>query len=696
MTRRTQTTTMLRYRYLWVFTALLLSLLLAGPVQAETDALESPDSPEETREGAVETVRYATVQGGYRFITPDGPTAAASPYGRNRSGMTGAAAAGTLGRDLKLTVDGSFLHEDDYHAELFFDYGGLVRFHAESVTLWHNLLREQIDPGTLTLLRLDQDENYGVRSSINQADTRLKLGNNPFHLNLGFWELKREGYEQLRFSDHYFGAGASSVITGSNRIDRSTREGRVGLDAHLGLFDLSYAFRIRDFTNAVPAPLYGYGNTGGGALVPGTQAHDVIPDSRVTSHTVKLFSDLSGGLVGSASYTLTRRENTGGRAETVPAGRPSDILHSAAGDLTYTPSKRHSFAVKYRHREIDRDTPASLYYPYSQIPATPPGVYTATPGQLLVRPAASSTKDTLTVSATFRPAPKVIYRLEYNAELEARDRVRDAQAPAGSPTALHSDSRQTHTGTATFYWRPVNGLKLNASYSYATCDEPAYGASFSDQHIGKLLLTYAVNGKWGVSGNYSARYESGTNSAFTVDQNNLRAATYDMPRRHHTDSCNTSLWFSPFERLTVTANYSFLETETDQSLLFASLIADPAPVVASSYNSSSHVYGIDAVYAAAETLDISLAFQQVRSQSTFRVPDRSFTLAGVSGVFNTAGITDLTRLDTTETGVSARADWRITALLGCSLDYSFRMYESGQPGYDGSVHSTTATLKARW
>ena len=64
--------------------------------------------------------------------------------------------------------------------------------------------------------------------------------------------------------------------------------------------------------------------------------------------------------------------------------------------------------------------------------------------------------------------------------------------------------------------------------------------------------------------------------------------------------------------------------------------------------------------------------------------------------YSTAGITELTRLDTTETALSARADWRFNAVLGCSLDYSFRQYDSNQQLYNGSVHSTMATLKARW
>ena len=156
------------------------------------------------------------------------------------------------------------------------------------------------------------------------------------------------------------------------------------------------------------------------------------------------------------------------------------------------------------------------------------------------------------------------------------------------------------------------------------------------------------------------------------------------------------MWFSPVERLTVTANYSYLETTTDQSVLFANIISDPMPLVATNYRSSAHVYGIDLTYAVSEPLDISLGFQQVRSASRFDVPDRVFTLAGQTEGFDTSGITGLTRLDAVETGVTARADWRISKNVGCSLDYCFRNYNSGNALFDGSVHATMLSLTSRW
>jgi hypothetical protein len=187
MTQPKQSAVILQTPKICIISTLLLSLLFAAPLHAENENEEIQETDTEHHEVANESHSHASLLNGYRFISPDGPTASASPYGRLKSGVNGGFSAATLGSDLKLTVDGIFLHEDDYHTELFFDYRGLLRFHAESEALWHNLLREQVTPGTLTLRALDQDLVYGVRTAISQADTRIKLGNNPFHLNLGYW-----------------------------------------------------------------------------------------------------------------------------------------------------------------------------------------------------------------------------------------------------------------------------------------------------------------------------------------------------------------------------------------------------------------------------------------------------------------------------------------------------------------------------
>jgi hypothetical protein len=46
--------------------------------------------------------------------------------------------------------------------------------------------------------------------------------------------------------------------------------------------------------------------------------------------------------------------------------------------------------------------------------------------------------------------------------------------------------------------------------------------------------------------------------------------------------------------------------------------------------------------------------------------------------------------------VTARADWRFSKHAGCSMDYCFRNYNSGNALFDGSVHTTMLSLTSRW
>jgi len=658
------------------------------------------ESRESQAEQETEAYRFANVQAGYRFITPDGATAAAAPYSRLKSGVGGGLSAGTLGSSLKLSGEALMLHDDDYHANLFFDYGGYYRLHLETEAFWHNLLMERLPQASAGQYATTQSspptDGYGVRTGISQVENRIKLGNNPIHINLGYWELSRRGTDQLRFGDYYFSDPQNRIVSLNRQVDQVTREGSFGADAHLGFFDIAYGFRIRDFSNQAPDTRYPFAVTGNGALIPGNQATNVASGNRVTSHTVRLYTDMSGGLVGTAAYVLTQRENNADRGDAHASSKPEQTLQSVAGDLTYAPLKELSFALKYRRLQTNRESPATVSYAYSQIPAgTPlPGVYTATPGVLLVRPGIETVKDTLSLSGTFRPNQQVTCRLEYRAILESRDNVPNSDLSPGDPTAIHNEYRQTHTGLANVSWRPLPGFKVNAAYTYRSTDNPEWKTSASESHKGELFATYTKNGVWGTTASFITTREQSQGTASTIDP--APVATYALPRESRSYSANGSLWFSPVDRLTVTANYSYLETVADQSVLFANIITDPNPLVATTYRSTAHVYGIDAVYAVAEPLDISFGVQQVRSSSRFDVPVRVFTLAGVTGGFDTTGITTLTRMDTVETGVTARADWRIGRYVGCTMDYSFRNYNSGDALYDGSVHTTMVSLTSRW
>lgn len=659
---------------------LLITLLAVMPTWAAPPELEQEqdDEPLAYQEEG-EAHAYAEATGGYRFVSPVGPAARANPYGVNRSGVTAGFSAGLLGPDLKLRADGQFLHPDDYQTELVFDYSGKLRAELESRSLYHNLVRRDLFPSftstvppfaTYNAVAANDPASLGIASRQDRAETRIRLGNHPAHLSLGYWRFTQTGYDQLIVADFERLNAVNTFYDVTRRIDQATQEGRVGLDANLGPISLAYTFRIREFNNSAP-PI---------AIAAFPVAVSVPAESRVTSHSIKLYSDLSGGLTATAAYTLTQRENISQRSDQALSGRPQDTIQQAAGDLAYTPFKELTVVLKYRHHEIERETPIIISSAF------------ATPAVNAVRPATDSVKDTLELASAWRPDQQLTLRAEYRADLIRRDNVW-LPMTATTTQAVTSDESQLHSGTLSALWRPWRATKLNATYSYVSNNHPTSLNDFNERHVGNLLFDWSSSGRWGVNSHYRATAEQSRISSVTTSAPVTSLVT---PRDSLAQSAGVSVWFSPIQKLVLTASYGCMALDANQALLFSPQSA--SSLTATRYSSLGHVYGLDGVYSFSDQLDLSFGLQQVRSRATYEVPAQLFALAGppVYPVASTAGIGSYNRLDSTESSASARIDWRFAKHLGLMLDYRFSSYRSDDTQYNGDIHSTTVSLTARW
>lgn len=629
----------------------LLLLCCAAAASAET-------TPQETL--LCDKHSFASLYTGYRFISPDDATAMANPYGVNRSGPTGGFAAAIMGHELKLRADGQFLHPDDYQSELFLDYSGILRVELEGRSLHHNLVRHALTPSftrtvappiTYNALPSNSSADLGITSRQDRADLRVRFGHLPGHLSLGYWRFAQEGHDQLVVADFEAGNVSNSFYDLTRRIDQQTHQGLLGLDANLGPVGLAYTFKIRDFSSSAPT-----------VSVPFTAA--VPAESRVITHTLKLFSNLSGGLTVAAAYNLTQRENTTQRSDLTRSGRPRDTIQQIAGDLSYTPFAEMTVALKYRHQELDRETPATVTTAYS--------------GTTAVRPGTSSVRDTVILSSTWRPDRQLTLRGEYRAELIARDNVWEPLT-VSTTQAVSDDSNQLHSGTLSLLWRPWRNTRLNTSYSYTTNNRPSTLYDFVDRHNGSLLFDWSSTGRWGTSLHYRA----------TADQNDRTRSTawfpqtgsLITPRNSLNQSAGASIWFSPLAKLVLTASYGCMAIDAQQATL---LTPTATTSLTTNYSSLGHLFSLNSVYAANDQLDLSASLQQVRSSASFQLPSS----APAIGSFN--------RLDTTESSASMRIDWRFAKQFGWMLEYRFSGYRSDDRQYNGDIHSTTAALTARW
>jgi hypothetical protein len=609
---------------------------------------------------------------------------------------------------LKYGVEGSYLNDKDYHGDLLFDYKGYYRLHLRAESLFHNLEHERLfapnfdSPDALGQtanyaakpLDMDPSLRYGVRVKQDLADLRLKPGDYPLHLNLGYWRLVREGSSQLRFSDHAFEGPplttpptiySNTIYSRLREIDRLTQEGNVGLDTHIGPVDLIYTFQIRQLEEFKEIPRDNYigrvdvANT----LVrsAGLQQHNENPDSRFIAHTVKLHTSLSGGITGAVSYSYGRRDNRSNLTDIKGADQVSATLQNIAGDFTYTPCRQFSAAIKYRRQEVDTDAPAFLVSAFAAPSAIVP-----------VRPALDSRKETINVSLSFRPLALLTIKGEYAGEFLHRDNLNNG--PSEMSWELPENSA-IHRGTLTLFSRPIKGVRLKTLYSYATTDHPSYGSSPAEKHEGQLLATYTGGARWGATASYRAFRE--TNDEIIRETVNfpLSPLTFTpfptpLSRDRKGDNATLTLWVAPMERLTLTGSYGLLRTSTGQQALLSSIT--PGVLNNTDFTSQAQIYGLNAAYNINERLDISLALQQIRSFAEFTP-----AAAVIPAVGNTFGLTDVSRLKTVESALSARAEYQMSRNVRCLLDYTYRDYDEKTSSlFDGTVQTVMAYISAKW
>ena len=687
---------------------LLLLLLSAGSAVAEGEPAHEPDRAALAGEGArsdgdervVDTLEQKGGSLGYSFVTGEGYGGRASGYGFLHSSPSGSLFYKALAKDGNFELEGNYLNEHDYHGDLLLDYQGDYRLHLRTESLFHNLDRELLFTPEFTSGRADlphlgeaatysplQDPpaNYGVSVTQDLAEFRYRLHNFPLHVNLGYWRLVKQGTIQQRFADSSFEGTPNTVYAQARGVDRQTQEGRLGLDAHLGWVDLIYDVRVRVFQDrlAIPTGDYVARNNFQGNLekLAGVQQHNEDPDSRFISHTVKLHTSLDGGIVGSGSYSIDQRENLSRLSETSGVKHNDVILQNMAGDFVYTPCKEFSLALKYRRQELDNGERGAVS-----------NINFANLVQL-VKPPVDSTKDVALATFSFRPLPVVSLTGEYRGEFLKRDHV--SELPSTSTWALPADSF-TQKGSLALFYHPVKGARVTAKYSYETTDHPSYGNSFQQKHEGQLLSAY-TGSRWGVTANLTARREWNdqiehplVNFPFTnpVDY----TASSALSRKRWTENANLGVWLVPFERMTVAANYAFMDSRVDQGVLFTGVAVGSR--AASTFSTRSHVYGVNASFAADEKLDLSLMLQQIRSSSAF-APELTTFSAGN----DTSGIREITEQDTTISSVSTRGEYRFTSQLSCLLEYTLKDYNEKNPAYsayNGTVHAVVAYLTAKW
>lgn len=625
---------------------------------------------------------------GYRFLSVNGNGGRAAEYEYLHSNPVLDGLVDYMTRDNKIVLEGGFLNDKDYNGEMTYDHRGIYRFKLRTESLFHNLNHEELftpdfanfKNATYSAIDLNPVDRYGIRVEQDLAAFRYKLPFFPLHLNLAYWRMVKEENAQLRFADQDFEGTPNKIFSKTRAIDWQTHEGKFGFDSHLGFLEIIYDFRVREFENhnsITPRDNF-IDRLAPGIAMERLLEHNENPESIFYSHTIRLHTSLSGGIVGAASYTYGRRENRSDLIDVKGADLTHDILHNVAGDLTYTPCGFFSVAVKYRRQAIDRENPALIGYVFAA-------------NQLVtVRPAIDTQRDAVTVALSYRPFTLLTFKGEYKGEFLSRDNLDSWNQPTtiGSlQLPLHTDR---HSGTFSILSRPLKGLRLKAQYSYSTADNAEFGNAYGEKHEGALLVTYNAPNRWGVTAN--ARISDESSDHLSISTLDLLATplNYQFSRRRKATNTTMSLWYMPLQGLTLTGSYGFIRNAVDQGVLFSGPLAGSNTLA--NYTTQAQIYAVNAAYHVDNRVDLSLALQQVRGVSDFDPQ-----LVALAGDMDTSGIRQISQLATVESSLSVRADYRLTRNYSCAVEYTFRDYdEKNSSLFDGRVNTVMLYMAGKW
>jgi len=334
----------------------------------------------------------------------------------------------------------SLSDDDDLYMDGGFAYKDLVLFRDILIGTYHNSIHYDYQYADHT--DRNQADIYGKSFTSNLVSLRLKAPDYAFHGFLNHRYVERDGTFQQRFS-----LGTRSDIdkvTETRDIDWQSRALTLGTNSHLGPVEFEYAYDRAVFEPGHNNILY---DTFFDSIV---YPHNVVPETHSSAHSIKLHSSYTGGIVTAATFSNLHQKND--------YSQTKSATWKGAFDFSWIPDPTTALFFKYRHKNVDLDTPGT------------------------VRQGISYDKDILSLSARYKPS--TIFTLFSTYKFSHLERKDIEEWP------LLSGHNNTHSIDFRAHIRPTNKINVKASYEYTHYSEPAYNITPNNSNKFRLATTY--------------------------------------------------------------------------------------------------------------------------------------------------------------------------------------------------------------
>jgi len=646
---------------------------------------------------------------GYRFIEDNGNTIRTREYDNLESSTTGTLDIAVVDDWGHMSLEGTYLNDKDFDAELHLETGPTFSFNIFTESLYHNL--DHIDysdtarpdayevtfpdlpSGSPTVEISDYDPTaaYGVQTQISEAHTRIKLGDYPAHLNLNYWSFERTGKRQLRYLEEY--CSGCHLKSQTQEVNQIVEEFSASVDGHFGPIDVIAEQIFREFDNRAETPKDNFGRHFR-QRTPGDYQHDDQPDVRYRATTLKAHTSLAGGVSLAGSGTYAKRENESDVEDVTPITAETELV-KATGDASWIPSQTFTINTRYRYLDLEFDNA-------DEVVST--GNYRE--DTIEVRDSINKTIHSASASVSYRPIPQ--WKIKAESAWQDIDRAVNDPSTGDEVWNVPEDETQVRYKLG-LYGKSKNGrtYRMRSWIQLKDSSDPAYGASFDTRQTAFLGLDFTPSQTFGlgINGKYELSEQNDYKTVF--DEGETSELRFDRDREQDSISATTMAWVRPTDTMELGLHYGYLQTRVKQDVIFGTdthggVIPDfIIPATDAEYDQTVHSTSLQLTWRPVPNWSTRLEGRLIQSESEFDPTFADEVIGYDSGAFTAAvsdqGLREISRVDILQTGATAGLTWEPGNSLRYALTYTFDRYDDRRSeDLDGTVQTYMASVAKSW